>query len=145
MSTEKKLNFLKTNFCCDKTLGRFLAIGIDHALEQVNKELKGLGGIRGMSDEEIDRFCLIAPTKRFLITQFAHEFQLRSGRARGRSSDIHHEETGNYKLFPHKGVKSYCTSLLEFINLQDILKTDCCYRIMSNTVLSNDREGESKG
>ena len=74
-----------------------------------------------MSDEEIDRFCLIAPTKRFLINPFAHEFELRSERARGRSSDIHHEETGNHKLFPHKEVKSYCTSLLEFINLQDII------------------------
>ena len=91
-----------------------------------------------MSDEEIDRFCLIAPTKRFLITQFSQEFELRSGR--GRSSDIHHEETGNHKLFHHKAVKSYCTSLLEFIDLQDILNTDNCYRIMSNTVLSNDSD-----
>ena len=46
---EETWNFLKQNFTCEKTITRFTAIGVDHALEQVNKELKGLGRIKGMS------------------------------------------------------------------------------------------------
>ena len=45
------------NFTCDKTLGRFTASGVDHVLEQVNKELKSIGGSKVMSDEEIDKVC----------------------------------------------------------------------------------------
>ena len=70
-SDKETWEFFKTNFTCDETLGQPTVIGVDHALEQVKKELKGLRGIQGKSNAEIDRFRLIAPTKRTLITQFA--------------------------------------------------------------------------
>ena len=42
--------FLKENFWCRKSLKPFTAIGVDHALEQVNKELKVVGGIFGLPE-----------------------------------------------------------------------------------------------
>ena len=76
-SDQETYDLLKENFCCEKSFGRFTAIGVDHALEQVNRELKGVGGITGMSDNEIDKFCLTAPTKRALLLQFSETFNLR--------------------------------------------------------------------
>ena len=51
------------DFCCNKTKALFVAIGVDHCLEQVNKELKVMGGIVGLSDGGIDKYCLTAPIK----------------------------------------------------------------------------------
>ena len=132
-------DFLKKNFTCDKTLGRFTAIGVDHALEQVNKELKGLGGIRGMSDEEIDKFCLIAPTKRALITQFSEEFKLQRG-INNLNSDIHHEEIGTHRVFHKNSVRSFTTALMEFIDFKELVRSECCYNIMTHSILTNDSD-----
>ena len=60
-------SFLKINFCCRKSITPFTAIGVDHALEQINRELKVMGGIVGLSHQQLDRYCIIAPTKRLLI------------------------------------------------------------------------------
>ena len=132
-------DFLKENFTCDKSLSRFTAIGVDHALEQVNKELKGLGGIKGMSDSEINKFCLIAPTKRALISQFAHAFHLKRGKNTG-TTEIHHEETGGHRSFHRNAVKRYCEGLLEFLDVKDLLESDCCFNIMTHSILANDSD-----
>ena len=132
-------NFLKENFTCDKTLVRFTAIGVDHALEQVNKELKTIGGIKGMSNEEIDKFCLIAPTKRALITQFADAFNLRRGKTVSKT-EVHHEETGSHRTFHNNSVKSFSAGLLEFLDTKDLLHSDSCYNIMTHSILVNDSD-----
>ena len=41
----KTWDFISSNFCCNKTKSPFVAIGEDYCLEQVNKELKVMGGI----------------------------------------------------------------------------------------------------
>ena len=44
-------DFISSNFCYNKTKAPFDAIGADHCLEQVNKELKVMGDIVGVSDD----------------------------------------------------------------------------------------------
>ena len=137
---EETWNFLKQNFTCEKTITRFTAIGVDHALEQVNKELKGLGGIRGMSDSQINKFCLITPTKRALISKFSHVFNLRHGKSGNSTSTNHHEETKSHRQFHRSSVKKYCEGLLEFVDLKDILHSDCCFNIMTHSILATDSD-----
>ena len=38
-SDHESWTFLQNNFCVNKTLGPFVALGVDHALEQVNKDI----------------------------------------------------------------------------------------------------------
>ena len=98
----------------------------------MNKELKSRGGIKGKSDEEINKFCLIAPTKRAMITQFANTFNLQRGK------DIHHEEIGSYRAFHNNSAKSYGACFREFVDVKDILESNCCYNIMTHSILTND-------
>ena len=47
--------YLKTIFCCNKSEAPFVAIGVDHGLEQVNMELKIMGGVIGLNDDSLYR------------------------------------------------------------------------------------------
>ena len=136
---DESWNFLKENFTCNKTISRFTGIGVDHALEQVNKELKGVGGIVGMSDAQIDKFCLTAPTKRALIAEFADFFDLRRGKT-AKNQSVHHEETGSHQVFHHKSVKSYNAGLMEFLDLEEIVNSKCCHNIMTHSILTDDSD-----
>ena len=136
---EQSWNFLKENLTCNKSISRFTGIGVDHALEQVNKELKGVGGIVGMSDAQINTFCLTAPTKRALIAEFADFFDLRRGKSANNES-VHHEETGSHRVFHHKSVKSYNSGLMEFLDLEEIVNSKCCHNIMTHSILTDDSD-----
>ena len=74
-SDSESWNFLKSNFCVNKTKGSFVALGVNHALEQVNRELKAVGGVVGMSEEVMDKYCYTAPVKRALLSKFNNEFR----------------------------------------------------------------------
>ena len=97
--------------------------------------------IGGMSNNDIDKFCLTAPTKRALITQFADAFDLRRSKAISQSkTEVHHEETGGHRLFHHESVKSYGAALLEFVDIKDLLASDSCYDIMTHSILADDSD-----
>ena len=55
--------FMKGNFCVTKGVAGFTSIGPDHGIEQENRELKVIGGIVGITQNEksLDKYFLIAP------------------------------------------------------------------------------------
>jgi hypothetical protein len=55
--------FCEGNFCVKKTELSFCSLAVDHALEQENKRLKVLGGLKGITHKPaaLQRFFLIAP------------------------------------------------------------------------------------
>jgi hypothetical protein len=55
--------FLDGNFCVKKSCVPFTSIGVDHAIEHVNRSMKVMGGIRGLTQKPgaLSRFFLIAP------------------------------------------------------------------------------------
>ena len=129
--------FLKTNFCVNKSRKCFVAIGVDHALEQVNKELKAQGGITGLQDEGIDKYCYTIGVKHSLLAKFSEEFGLSSSASV--SSEFHHEETGSFNEFYVKSIKAYGEGLREFIR-EDWDEIDTVFNVMTTSVLENDEE-----
>ena len=83
-------DLISSNFCCNKTIAPFVAIGLDHCLEQVNRELKVMGGIVavGLSGDGIDKYCLTAPIKRLILAKF--EESIRLNKTSSDSDYIHH-------------------------------------------------------
>ena len=55
--------FMEGNFCVKKSSVAFSSIGVDHAIEHVNRSMKVMGGIRGITQKPaaLSRFFLIAP------------------------------------------------------------------------------------
>jgi len=55
--------FVKGNFCVKKSTIAFTSIGVDHAIEHVNRSMKVMGGIRGLTQkpDALNRFFLISP------------------------------------------------------------------------------------
>ena len=128
--------FLENNFCCKKSEGPFIAIGVDHALEQVNKELKDIGGIKGLSDSELDKFCLIAPVKAALITRFSKQFALNREKCK---TNVHYEDTGSHRSFHYNALSQYINGLNEFLDC-DLANSDCVFNIMTHSVLDDDED-----
>ena len=97
--------FLKNIFCCRKSLKPFTVIGVDHALEQVNKELKVVGGIvGGLPDNLLDKYCIISPSKRLLVDQFLSIFATSS---KNKISGDHHESNISDTKFHNDAVVKY--------------------------------------
>ena len=86
-------DFISSNFCCNKTKALFAVIGVDHCLEQVYKELKVMGGIVGLSDDGIDKYCLTAPIKRLRLVKF--EESIRLSKTSSDNDHIDHEYRGH--------------------------------------------------
>ena len=70
-----------------------------------------------------------------MISQFANTFNLQ----RGKYTSVR-EEIGSYRAFHNNFVKSYCAGLREFVDVKDILESDCCYNIMTHSILINDSD-----
>ena len=97
-------SFLKNNFCCRKSLKPFTAIGVDHALEQVNKELKVVGAIVGLPDHLLDKYCIISPTKHLLVDQFVSKFSTSS---KNNTHGDYHESNKSAIKFHNEAVVKY--------------------------------------
>ena len=124
-------SFLKNNFCCRKSLRPFTAIGVDHALEQVNKELKVVGGIVGLPDHLLDKYCIISPIKRLLVDQSLGKFSKSS------KNDIHgdhHESNKSATKFHNEAVVKYSEALSEFVD-NPILDFTYVFNVMTHSVL----------
>ncbi len=94
-----------------KSKKAFVAIGVDHALEQVNRELKAIGGITGLPNEAIDKHCYTIPVKHALLAKFSEEFGIPTSESA--SSELHHEDSGSFNEFYVKSIKSYSNGLTE--------------------------------
>ena len=126
-------DFLRTNFCCRKTLKAFTSIGVDHCLEQVNKDLKDTGGVVGLPDHLLDQYCIISPIKHRLVDQFQRAFSSKSDP----HCQIHHELNKREIKFHNTAVQAYSNALIDF--LEDIsLKFSCVFNTMTHSVLEPD-------
>ena len=128
--------FLSENFCCNKTPAAFVAIGVDHCLEQVNKDLKVMGGIVGLNDKNIDKYCLTAPIKRVLLKQFADRF---CSPNTTNPAHVHYEDASGFREFHSNGVRQYRAAFVDFLDT-DLKNTSVVFNVMSHTVLQDDEE-----
>ena len=84
--------FMKGNFCITKGAAGFTSIGPDHGIEQENRELKVIGGIVGITQNEksLDKYFLIAPE----LSNVHHEFEKQYCTGNQVKRTQHHELTG---------------------------------------------------
>ena len=126
-------DFLKTNFCCRKSLKAFTSIGVDHCLEQVNKDLKDAGGIVGLPDHLLDQYCIISPIKRQLVDQFHKSFCSKSDY----QHQTHHEVNKREEKFHNHAVSVYSKALAEFLD-DPSLKFSSVFNVMTHSILEPD-------
>ena len=84
--------FMKGNFCITKGVAGFTSIGPDHGIEQENRELKVIGDIVGITQNEksLDKYFLIAPE----LSNLQHEFEKKYFTGSKAKRTQHHELTG---------------------------------------------------
>ena len=84
--------FMKGNFCVTKGVAGFTSIGPDHGIEQENRELKVIGGIVGITQNEksLDKYFLIAPE----LSNIQQEFERQYCTGNKEKRTQHHELTG---------------------------------------------------
>ena len=84
--------FMNGNFCVTKGIAGFTSIGPDHGIEQENRELKVIGGIVGITQNEksLDKYFLIAPE----LSNVQHEFEKQYCSGNKTKRTQHHELTG---------------------------------------------------
>ena len=72
--------FNSGNFSVNKTLIPFSAIGVDHAIEQENRAVKVLGGIKGIAynQKALDEYFLTVSEMRNIIEDFCEVFNIHS-------------------------------------------------------------------
>ena len=130
-------DFISSNFCCNNTKAPFVAIGEDYCLEQVNKELKVMGGIVGLPGHGIDKYCLTVPIKRLILEKF--EESIRLTKTSFDSDYIHHEYRGSYLKFHSDGVQIYTKQLRSFLDC-DSTTVQTVVNVMNHYVLKPDKE-----
>lgn len=90
--------FQNGNFCVRKSSVPFTSIGVDHALEQENRKMKIMGGLRGLTQRPgaLNRFFLIAPE----LARLSSEAEEMVGVAK--SSHKKHHELNNAIVHRHE-------------------------------------------
>ena len=112
----------------NKSEKAFLAIGVDHALEQVNRELKAVTGITGLPNEAIDIHCYTIPVKHALLANFSQEFGIDASDSA--SPELHHEDSGSFNEFYVNSIKSYSNGLREYL-VDDWEEYDTVFNVMT--------------
>lgn len=75
----KTWQILEEHFSMIKSSVPFSAIGADHALEQQNRAMKVLGGIKGSANNQnaLDEYFMTAGEMSLILDQFAAHYNLR--------------------------------------------------------------------
>ena len=136
-SDRESWDFLVKNHSVNKTKGSFVAVGVDHALEQINRELKAYGGVIGMTERSLDKYIYAAPVRNILLARFDDEFKMTSHL--GGSDFVHHEDTGSHSEFQMKNFLKYSEALKERLG-GPISELDTVFNIMTGCVLENSTE-----
>ena len=86
--------FVDENLSVNKSTVPFSAIGADHGIEQENKSMKILGGIKGIANNQqaLDEYFLTAGEMGNIIEDFADVFQIRDSQSHKRE---HYQLTGS--------------------------------------------------
>ena len=122
------------NNSVNNTKGPFLDVGVDHALEQINREFKVYGGVIGMTERSLDKYIYTAPVKKILLTRFDDEFHITPLKAEGNC--VHHEDTGPQSEFQMEHFLQYSKALKEGLG-GPISELTTVFNVMRGWVLEN--------
>ena len=124
--------FKPGNFSVNKTRIAFSAIGADHAIEQENRAMKVLGGIKGIVNNEkaLDQYFLIVPEMGNIVEEFSTLFNNESA---GRKWDEHYQLTGRKNTQITENAKKL-SKVFETHNT-NFEDSDAVYNTITNKVL----------
>ena len=74
------------------------------------------------------------------MSRFSDVFNLGYGKSGRYTKEIHYEETGSHKYFHRSSVEKYGTGLFEFLDLKDTLHANCCFNIMTHSIIVKDSD-----
>ena len=122
--------FTNGNFCVKKSLIPFTSIGVDHALEQENRKMKVLGGLKGITQkpETLARFFLIAPE----MSRLSQEAEKAAG-VTPQSRKQHHELSESRTQREYKRIEQLETVLKDSNPFQ--FQGDQLLNIISKSVM----------
>ena len=128
--------FVEGEFSVNKSNVPFSAIGADHALEQKNRAVKVLGGIKGIANCQklLDEYYLTAAEMSNIAEQFCNLFLLEDSCARKREQ--------HYELIRSKKsrLSTNVNKLLDVFNTQGTTfeESDEVYNVLTKKVLATD-------
>ena len=89
--------FTNGNFVVNRSTRRFSSIAVDQGHEQLNKMLKGTGGVIGLTHdpESHIKWSLYGPILNRIITEFEDD----SGKTNEHDSDVFHHDEGRKRQY----------------------------------------------
>ena len=113
----------------------FSAIGADHGLEQQNRTLKVLGGIKGIANSQtaLDGFFMAAREMSLLLDQFADHHHLRNSRNTKEHYQLSSSKNKRILDNTQKLSQILDTHNLSFENTKNL------YNVLTNKVMPNDQ------
>lgn len=94
-----------------------------------------MGGIVGLPEHMLDRYCIISPTKRLLVDQFLDKF---TTNVKNKIYD-HHESNKRDTKFHNEAVVKYSEALFEFLD-NVALDFTSVFNVMTHSVLEGDKD-----
>ena len=130
-------NILKQgNFSVNKSSVPFTAIGADHGIEQENKSMKILGGIKGITNNQraLDEYFLTAGRMGTIIEEFAELFQIKQNIAHKKNQ--HYQLTGS----KNKRISVNVNKLTEVMSTYGVSfgNSTCLFNIFTKKVMPTD-------
>ena len=123
------------NFSVNKLSEPFSTIGADHGLEQQNRALKVLGGIKGIANSQtaLDEFFMTAGEMSLLRDQFANHYHLRNSR----NTKEHYQLPGS----KNKRILDNTQKLSQILDAHNLSfeNTKNLYNVPTNKVMPNDQ------
>ena len=114
----------------------FTAIGSDHGIEQENRALKVIGGIKGIANSEVtlNEYFLTAVEMGNIVNNFCETCGIDENQSRKR--DEHHQLTGSKNAM----IETNCTKLSHVFSEHDVIfdGQDSVYNILTKKVLPTD-------
>ena len=124
--------FNSGNFSVNKTLIPFSAIGVDHAIEQENRAVKVLGGIKGIANNQkaLDEYFLTVSEMGNIIEDFCEVFNIHSETPKRTQ---HYQLTGSKNQRINDNVKKMSEVFASHeVNFEN---SDVLYNVLTKKVL----------
>ena len=128
--------FQAEHFSLNKSSVPFSAIGADHALEQQNRAMKVLGGIKGIANSQtaLDEYFMTAEELSLLLDQFSDQYDLRNNSLKRKQ---HYQLSGS----KNQRITDNTEKLTEILNHHNISfnSTEPLYNVITNKVIRKDQ------
>ena len=122
------------NFSVNKTTTSFSAIGVDHVIEQENRAMKVLGGIKGIANNQkaLDQYFLTVSEMGNIIETFCETFKVEE---KAPKRDEHYQLTGCKNKRNNESVDKVSEVLKSHdVNFEE---SEIVYNVLTNKVLPN--------